>query len=212
MSTPPVPLAGYRTICISAGSQPHRQTPLSEFQAVPAFVRSLDACLCVSLDDFPHMAIKAVGCVTLVEYPCTSLDALRLALESFLEPLKRVSYTRLFLCNFIHFRIPSRTERELAASALAVFTSLPPFYRRHVYDWGGYDYPTLLIRYDDRAKLPALNPLFIEKIMERNRAAFQAYTLDLTSPYPPPPFRKRKATRKRKPPLYYLRRYKLIFT
>jgi hypothetical protein len=207
MSIPRVNMKGFPTVYISIGSRPHDSTPLSHLQAVPVFVQSLE-CLCLSLDNYPAFARRSVGRATLMEIPCPSLDYLQRALESLLDDLSRSACSRLFLCNFIQFRHPSPSERLIAATALAHITALPAFYRRHVYNWGGYEFPKLLIRYDDRDKLPALNPLFIEKIILKNQAKFDQYTLDLTSPRLPPPFRRRKATRKRNKPVRYLKRFK----
>ena len=202
----PVPLKGFATIYISAGSRPHN-TPLSELQAVPAFVRS-PTCLCISLDDYPTVKRRTVGGATLVEFPCSTLDDLQRALDSLVDALKQSACSRLFLCNFIHFRFPNDFERRIAATALAHFTALPAFYRRHFYDWGGYEFPKLLIRYEDRNKLPPLNPLFMDTIIMKNEEKFNKYTLDLTSARISPPFRLRKATRKREPPLRHLKRFK----
>ena len=208
MEVRPIDMRGFRTIYISAGSRYHAQTPLSEFQAVPVFVRS-PHCLCISLDDYPLFSQKLVQGATLVEYPCNTLDFLHTALQSLIHDLKNASYSRLFFVNFVHFRMLDRataSERQTAATVLSHFTQLPPFYRRHVYNWGGYEFPSLLIQHG--AKLPTLNPMFITKIMERNREAFAKYTLDITDGRITPPFRLRKTARKRVNAVKHLRAFK----
>ncbi len=201
-------MRGFRTIYISAGSRYHAQTPLSEFQAVPVFVRA-PHCLCISLDDYPSFSRKLVQGATLIEYPCNTLDRLHTALHSLILALKNVAYTRLFLVNFVHFRMLDRAtaaERQTASTVLSHFTQLPPFYLRHVYNWGGYEFPSLLIQHG--AKLPALNPMFISKIMERNKDAFAKYTLNIADGRITPPFRLRKTARKRVNAVKHLRAFK----
>jgi len=206
----------YHNIYISAGSKYYSRTPspFSEFQAIPTFLRFTNA-VCISIDDYPEYSESIEYGVKFVKRPCQTLETLETILQSYVSELNVSSYSRLFFCNFIHFKLfdtgslGPANERMMAMEANAIFERLSHQFPRNVYDWGGYNYPKLLFRYADRHLLPPLNPLFIDIIMAKNIDKFVKYSLDITTTRLPPA-RLRRTVRNKKKWSYYWKRSKKV--
>ena len=198
----------YNTVYISFGSKPNKYSPYSEFQSIPQFLRGSEKCICVSIDDYPTLSVRPLHGVDFMEYPCQSTDNLIQAMETIIESLKQSNYKRLYICNFILFKLKdhaSASERAVATQALQLYEHLPNSMKPHFFDWGGYDFPKIIIRRNDFHKISRfLNPLFYDKLVVKHKQLFLDCTIDITHIQ-----RKHKTVRRKKhKPIHYLKAFK----